>query len=1089
MADALVVPIRVEALPVGELDRARTVAPYANFGAVAGPYAPYVGAQVANRLFMGGRPLEPGVHVHWHLPRALLSVPLGAERPEPPPAPDRWLVTRVVTAGDERTAPEHWVIESNFLHDDPRFSDTSFPGDVRFGERPFSYLGRVYRLDEWLAPGHEGRQLADLTALGYGIAGFAGSYANCRNVFGMHDDVELAGEWRLTYTVIGWHHDPGSDPLRRGVGRLPDGWQVDDPEARPERTLYFGAIRDVQFKRKGAQLVEHEAPATPELAIGNTPAEALAALAARAVGDGPANRSLQRLFTAFQIGALRRLTDLADVEEQVHAAGFASVDAGVTWELHATGGDGVTTVGAMASRHLSRLNLRQRAYDVLRAEQTTLRRRIFADWCRRSELRAARWRPEFDLDGLDALIERQIAVLATREQELKRIEASIDRRLRAVEFHLPDGVDVVANAAPRYYRPNDPVLVLAGDGIPAPAPDLGEQVRCALVRTLPDAPDEPGFEALTQLTHPEAGQLTRLGAFGDPAANGLPEPAIALRAWSVPWRPVELAWRVALQLPDELDSGRPLERDVVLKNYTLRERTLDFDPCDDGFDGMADEYEGRAPLAANATVALETQLGKVLDAEDLLAQLAAKPLVAQSLGGFTQALGMLDQGLQLPVRDPYGSPLDAAFVQRVADAVAGEGNVGPLPDNPFAPLRCGRFTLSALRLVDEFGRWRDIDLDTAGLAVSETIPRDDKGLLPPLRLTQASQLRWRWRIAGQAHTEASAAPDGSPICGWVVTNRLDNGIVLYDRDGSAIARFVPGPDGTRADTAPGPGRTTLEAALARANPVSAGLARSLLENGPSYLEALIRTFDATRATIAPPLTSADREIAVLLGTPLALVQAEFDLSLLGLPLIDMSFGALRDDVGSADPLQRADRGVPGIRFGVRLGDRDRADDGLVGFFIAGADGEPDFGTFYCAVGDEHDALETPRQDTITVTADRAPAPVVVTMLIDPRCPVHAATGILPVKSLAIPGDLVTRGLAALEYTFLTGPLIVPHEHVGAPAPAAAAGWAWIDRGGEQHAWREHELKPVETGLPPTGRERIVDGWLKLGRRGSDEPQA
>ena len=141
MADALVVPIRVEALPVGELDRARTVAPYANFGAVAGPYAPYVGAQVANRLFMGGRPLEPGVHVHWHLPRALLSVPLGAERPEPPPAPDRWLVTRVVTAGDERTAPEHWVIESNFLHDDPRFSDTSFPGDVRFGERPFSYLG------------------------------------------------------------------------------------------------------------------------------------------------------------------------------------------------------------------------------------------------------------------------------------------------------------------------------------------------------------------------------------------------------------------------------------------------------------------------------------------------------------------------------------------------------------------------------------------------------------------------------------------------------------------------------------------------------------------------------------------------------------------------------------------------------------------------------------------------------------------------------------------------------------------------------------------------------------------------------------
>ena len=62
-----------------------------------------------------------------------------------------------------------------------------------------------------------------------------------------------------------------------------------------------------------------------------------------------------------------------------------------------------------------------------------------------------------------------------------------------------------------------------------------------------------------------------------------------------------------------------------------------------------------------------------------------------------------------------------------------------------------------------------------------------------------------------------------------------------------------------------------------------------------------------------------------------------------------------------------------------------------------------------------------------MTSDPAAAPLVVTMLIDPRCPVHAATGILPVKSLAIPGDLVARSLAALEYTFPVGPLIVPAE--------------------------------------------------------------
>jgi hypothetical protein len=1063
MADALVVPIRVEALPVGTRDRVGTIAPYADFGAVAGPYAPYVGAQVANRLFGGGRPLEPGVHLHWHLPRALRSVPLTAERPEPPAAPDRWLVTRV----DGRRQARHWIVESNHLDDEPRYSDTSFPGDVRFGERPFSYLGRVYALEDWLAPGQEGgRHLAGLTGLGYGIADFAGSYANCRNVFGLHD--EPVGPSRLTYTVIGWHDDPGDDPLRRG--ELPAGWTLPAGAPQPERTLYFGAIRDVPFDPAGAHLAEHEAPAAAQVAIGNTPAEALAALAA----DG----TQQRLFTAFQIGALRRPGDLAGVEEQVHAAGFASVDAGVTWELRTTGGDGVAGVDARATRHLSRLNLRQRAYDVLRAELTALRRRIFADWCRRAELRAARWRPDIDLDGLDELIERQIAELHARERELARIAAVIDRRRRAVRFHLPDDVELVPSAAPRYYRPNDPVVVLTGDGVSAPPPDLSEQVVCALASTLPEPPETPGFEALTRLTHPEPAQLARLGAFADRSAEGLPAPEIALRTWSLPWRPVELAWRVTLQLPAELESGRPLAPGFVLDGYTLHERVLDFDPCEDAFDGMPDEYEGRAPLAANATAALERQLGAVLDA-GLLERLHARPIVAQSLGGFTQALGMLDPGLQLPVADPYGSPLDAPFVQRVVDAVAGEGSVGPLPDNPFAPLRCGRFTLSALRLVDEFGRWRDVPTDA--VAVAETIPRDGEALLPPLRLTQAAQLRWRWRIAGRAHTEASSAPDGSPVCGWVVTNRLDSGIVLYDRDGSALARFAPGPDGTAAETAPGPERPTLEAALARANPVLVGLARRLLGAAREELEALTRTVDAARATIAPPLTSADREIAVLLGTPLALVQAELDLSLLGLPLIDMSYRALADDIRSADPLARADRGVPGIRFGVRLGNRGRADDGLVGFFVSGADGAPDFGTFYCADGAEDGALRRPSPDTITVTADPASPPVVVTMLIDPRCPVHAATGILPVKSLAIPGDLVTRGLAALEYTFLTGPLLVSGA-VGAPAPAAAAGWRWVDRGGAGHAWREHELAPAETGLPPSGRQRIVDGWLKLGER-------
>jgi len=1069
---ALVVPIRVEALPVGTGDDARCMGPYADFAAVAGRYSPYVGAQVVNRLFSGGRPFEPGIHVHWHLPRGLLSSPVTARQPLPPPAPDRWLVVR---APADPARSEAFLVESNYLHDEPLYSETTFPGDVQNGERPFSYLGRVYRLSDW--PGHdEGASYLDgLTGFGYGLPAFAGSYANCRNVFGLHDREPGAGPHG--YAVVGWHHDPAQDPLRDGVATLLRlGWDLPKRIGGPERTLYFGAVRGVPFDPEAAHLAGHTQPLTSTVAIGNTPAEALAALAEP--DDDVAGRTRQRLFTAYQIGALRRLGDLAGVDEQVHAAGFASVDTGSTWELQAAAGDQLGEVTAQLASDLGELNRSQRAFDLLRAEQTTLRRRIFADWYRRTELRAARWRPEIDLDGLDALIERQIVVLDDQQAQLEGQVWEIATQRRRLRVALPEHVRLVRNAAPRFHRPNDPVLVLAGDGIVAPAPDVKDRIACGCTDGEPDA--VPGLDGAERLPHPEAAQLAWAGAHGE---TELPvgERAIALREWELPWRPVELAWRVALELPNELDGHSKLAPRLVLESYALDEQALDFSPTSDDFSSLPDAYEGRTPLAANATAALEVQLKGVI-AEPLLRQLRETPIVAQSLGGFTHALTMLDQTLQLPVADPGGSPLEEPFVRRVAAAVGDEARFGPLGDNPFTPLRSGRFTPTALRLVDEFGRWRDVH--TSELRVSETIPRRGRALLPPLRLSQAAQLRFRWRIAGRYAGEASVAPAGSPICGWVVPNRLDGGILLYAGDGKPIGRLVPGADDDEpewfgppsADDAPG-----LADALAAHNAVLAGFGLSLLNDRSRYLRALTATLDATRSYVAPALVGADRELGMLVGTPLALVQAELDLSLLGLPAIDMSLDALRADIAATgSPLDRSDRDASRVQFGVRLGNLHRADDGLIGFFGPGAGGEPDFGTFFADADGEHDAIHPAAPDTLTLTSDPAAAPLVVTLLIDPRCPVHAATGILPIKSLAIPGDLVTRSLAAVEYTFPIGPLIVPSDRIGAPAPGAAPGWRWLERDG--HRWHEPEpLAALDPGLPPSGRQRIVDGWLLLSR--------
>ena len=226
------------------------------------------------------------------------------------------------------------------------------------------------------------------------------------------------------------------------------------------------------------------------------------------------------------------------------------------------------------------------------------------------------------------------------------------------------------------------MLVLAGDGIVAPAPDVKDRIACGCTDGEPDA--VPGLDGAERLPHPEAARSPGLGAHGE---TELPvgERAIALREWELPWRPVELAWRVALSSRTSSTATRKLAPRLVLESYALDEQALDFSPTSDDFSSLPDAYEGRTPLAANATAALEVQLKGVI-AEPLLRQLRETPIVAQSLGGFTQALTMLDQTPAAPGRRPRAARRSRTpFVRRVAAAVGDEARFGPLPRQPVHP--------------------------------------------------------------------------------------------------------------------------------------------------------------------------------------------------------------------------------------------------------------------------------------------------------------------------------------------------------------------------------------------------------------------
>ena len=181
---------------------------------------------------------DAGVHLHWTLPDALLQGAHDNTVGETvfPPAPNRWLVTRIVvrSGGVVPSLCQSWVIESDQLsvtcpherpHGPPAVTVPVQPSDYQAPDvspahpargQSFQYLGNFYPYADW----QEGQGAAylyqqsatapyKLTAVCYGNPVFAGFYPDCSTVFGFLDQAEdLQGVQTtdgLAYHVVGWY--------------------------------------------------------------------------------------------------------------------------------------------------------------------------------------------------------------------------------------------------------------------------------------------------------------------------------------------------------------------------------------------------------------------------------------------------------------------------------------------------------------------------------------------------------------------------------------------------------------------------------------------------------------------------------------------------------------------------------------------------------------------------------------------------------------------------------------------------------------------------------------------------------------------
>jgi hypothetical protein len=442
---------------------------------------------------------------------------------------------------------------------------------------------------------------------------------------------------------------------------------------------------------------------------------------------------------------------------------------------------------------------------------------------------------------------------------------------------------------------------------------------------------------------------------------------------------------------------------------------------------------------------------------------------------------------------------------------------GPLAQGNFGPLRSGFLEVESLEIVDVFGQIMNLKTSTQTasgcLKTTPSIPlqpvssdtvNNEKIFLPP-RLLTPTRLWFQWLSASfdpsvsgitDDFIEMNSHPASSPVCGWVLPNHLDILIFFYDADGSPIGSFGIEHGTLKYRTRPG-NATNVADDLAQdigakgtptVNLHTANFMWYFNGNNAAFITDLMASIENSNHFINPAEYAQNPSISVLVGRPLAITRAVLGLETAGnvLPISQADTSAksaFAQDVNSnrynySDREKHSSAALDLVKFPMRLGDLANINDGLVGYLLETSGSDP-YSTLYspAAIGSAGNKVEKPTADTIELTLN---AKVInMTLLVDPRAPIHATSGILPVEELQIPSDQYQSAMRSLSMVFFTHPVLQAATGLTLPLPLESGyDWSWITPGSAT-------LTPLKSSA---GNEfatysytpqTMLEGWVQL----------